>query len=388
MRKALLILGLMGGCKPSNEEAQTQQAQVESPQEIITKVSLGNIDFVFEADSGFTEREKSLVEDCMQKAYARLSQTLGDEVMQFPEHKTVKVHKIDPKINRGSVEFGEAEIKLNKNLEPELQNKSLGEIGLNIGEISDPNLANEFIHLFAQGSFFWSEAFYEGMVYGLINHLYPNYYSSLPDFHLNVVRQKCVATLFEKGWDYDYSVNSSLGEGIADEGLQRLIHSEWAIVWGDFISKHPEFPKRFFSLVLEERKKGKLDFSRDELWQMAQQAEPNFEGWHNSIGASIKPIEAQTALYAVETGSSQFSVFNFTSIPTSTPNGHLHAGSIEQKLTGQAILLDPSNQAIWEIPQGPFARVTVPGIPNLRENSVSIAGKTIPFLDSSKCQPK
>jgi hypothetical protein len=322
----------------------------------------------------------------MEAAYLRLSQTLGSEVMQFLEHTEVRVYKKDQKEVRGSVGFGNPTFKLNSKLKPELQNDSLGTIELSIGEISEPNIAHEFAHLFAQSSYFLSEAFSDGMVYGLINYLYPNYYNSMPDFHIRVVRQKCVATLFEKGWDYD-GVDTGFGGGL-DEGLAKLVHSQWAIIWADFIAEHPEFPKRFFNLVLEERKKGKLDFSRDELWDMAKHAEPDFEQWHTSKGASIRPIEAQTAFYMVVTGPAQVSVFNFTANQTDISDGRLHAGSIKQTRNGQSSLLDPDGKIKGDIPITSFVRIDIPNIPAIQSHSIIVEGTKVPFLDSATCKEK
>lgn len=388
MRKAFLALTLLS-CTPTTtgRDIPSSREQQESRQIDIQKVSLGNIDFMFAPDSGFTEEEKLALRGHMEQAYARLSQTLGNDAMQFLTHTEISVRKTDSKEARGQTKFGDPTFKLNDKLELELQNDSLGKIELFIGEISEPNVAHEFTHLFAQSSYFLSEAFSEGMVYGLINHLYPNYYSSLPDFFIEVVRQKCVAAVFDKGWDYD-DADTAWGKGVQDQGLQKLLHSEWAIVWGDFIAKHPEFPKRFFALILEERKKGKLDFSRDELWAIAEQVEPDFNEWRNTNGASVKPIEAQAPFFMVVTGVDQFSIFNLTAQGKDTSDGKLHAGFIKQAQTGESILINPGGQAVGGIPTVPFGRITIPGIPELENHSVTINATTVPFIDSSTCRPK
>lgn len=386
MYKALLALNLLA-CAPDKGETPPNASEKQELQEAtIEQITLGNVDFIFEANSGFTEQEKTLLKNHMEAAHAKLSKSLGEKVMKFPKQTKVKVHKIGTQEARGRVQLGNTDVKFTKELKPKLQGDSLGEIGLFIGEISEPNIAHEFTHLFAQSSYFWSEAFYEGLVYGLINHLYPEYYSSLPDFHLALVRQKCVATLFEKGWDYDQA-DIAVGKGINDRVLKKLLHSEWAIMWADFITEHPEFPKRFFSLVLEEREKGKLDFSRDELQEIAQHAEPDFGKWLAQKGSSAMPIEGQDAFYMVETGKDQFSIFNFTATPTETSSGKLHAGHMEQARKGSSVIVSPGHPG-GPIPTTAFGKIDAPGISRMPSYSVVVNGTTVPFLDSTTCEEK
>ena len=387
MSKAFLVLTLLS-CTPDNQKDLSSVPKQQEVQPIdIQKVPLGSIDFVFPTDSGFTEQEKIALKTHMERAYGRLSQTLGDDVMQFPVQAQISVRKIDSNEARGQTKFGDPTFKLTDKLELELQNDSLGSIELFIGEISEPNVAHEFVHLFAQSSYFLSEAFGEGMVYGLINHLYPDYYSSSPDFFLGLVRQKCVAALFDKGWDYDQA-DIAWEKGIQDDGLHKLVLSQWAVSWGDFITKHPDFPKRFFNLILEQRKKKKLDFSRKELLEIAQQADPAFKEWHDTLGASIKPIEEQAPFFMVETGNDQFSIFNLTAHAAHTSDGRLYPGFIEQARPGGTTLVNPSGEAVADLPSTPFVRVDIPGIPELQKHTVVIEGTTVPFLDSSSCQPK
>jgi len=342
--------------------------QVESSPDLkeTADIVLGNIGFKFDESLG--RRDRARFKRLARRAYVKLSDDFGEAVMTRPEFLLVPVSTGDIAEARGRVQLQTIDLICTEDNEfvhnPDVAPS--GEIKMTISEFKEANIAHEFMHLFAQGAFFGSDAFTEGMVYGYIHSKYPDYYPQAKGLFFQEAQHPALVRLLDTGVDTNF-IDKQRGGGALDSDLDKLRHSRWGIVWAEFIRSHPEFLKLFSQGVMEERNAGKLYFPKRELIDIATAAESSFPAWLSGPGRSNIDIASERRdIFVARTSRDTFRVVNTGFIPGSQKSGKIIPATITTGYTSRepVVIKFKSGMQVHEggrFPLQSFTQVNMPG---------------------------
>jgi hypothetical protein len=331
-----LLLLTTGACnepEPSRVEPTELLESLVVEEKQPRDIALGPVNL--QLDEAWTEDEVRQFRVLAEKVFARLTTELGSEIMNQLEPLFVPVLKGDIKEIRGRVGLQTLTFVYDENIEPQvdLNVEPTGGLNLTLSELSEGNIAHEFMHLFAQGSYFGSDGFSEGMIYGYIHMLYPDYYPNAAGMYFNEVKSPCIAALMDKGVDTHF-FDVQRGGGVQDPTLDKIRDSHWGIVWSEYLKAHPRFIKAFFEKIKTEREKGTLYFSKEELIKIAISADPEFMLWMESEGSSNNDISKEERnIFFTRTAPDEYYVVNAHFFPGSKGDGEIIPSVISHGFT-------------------------------------------------------
>lgn len=278
----------------------------EAPELVLNQIELGNVTFVLEEDSGLSHDEKRELFAMLERAYNRLVQEFGAELMTYQEPFTLPV-VIDHSVSEVVASLLHSPIR---NADGELIDTKYTEFLVN--HFEESTFAHELFHLYLERGDFRSAAFSEGHAHAVTNDLY----SSNPDldYALEYIHEPAINGILDRPWDYAPSDGTFPNEAIA-LSLYAFLHPHWGVLWGDFFETHPQFLADFYR-NLHDRDKGV--WKKEDLVSLAIEVEPDFEGWLEGDGHSVKNLhEAPSfkAVGAIAHGDSTVLTFNMAYYP-------------------------------------------------------------------------
>jgi hypothetical protein len=362
--------------EPSSHEAIVAPVAVETAPS--RTVLLGSINLKLAGN--WTDEEVSQFKDLATKAHVKLTSSLGANVMTHESPITVPVYKSEIDGFRGAVSLQTAQYAFNDDFSVKLDNSVplRGEVHMTIGELSEANIAHEFIHLFAQHVFMMSEGFWEGIAYGLTHNLYPEYYPNIDEFYMDDVQHPCVNQLFTDGWDFSV-FDSNMNGGIQDYRTLKMVYSNWTLIWSDFIKSHPKFLEAFFTRLKEERSRGPLVFNRSDLHQLAIEVEPEFADWIAGAGASLNGMaDRSPTQFTARIDHDTMAVVNLQTYSEVISDGHVTPGYSRPDSLTKPSIHDANGAEIATLPVNGFLLV----------NSPLIASQTLDFRRDGNSIPE
>jgi len=275
-RELLQVLGVAGASilLPACKKKEDKVPETKEVNEIV----LGNVRFYLKNPATISKDKKVELFATLKRAYGKLKGYLGNEAMTYPEPISVPIEL--KKIVDGRAPIGMTHLSVENGKYDNDGNVVLDKrqkaVLLSLNSIAEHNVAHEFVHLYAQGTAFWTEAFWEGHAHAIENTLYPP--SKSDDSFYKLLENKGINKLLDYGLDYSQS-DRTLGAGIKSPLLDRMVVTKWELAWRDFIKTEPDFFKKFYKEVAKQKNEGKTSFSKTDLIRIGEMASSKFGKW-------------------------------------------------------------------------------------------------------------
>lgn len=275
----------IAGCK-GDEPKKPKPRRPELVPEV-KEIKLGNVRFVLEKyPTNFSSAERARLFANMKRAYDKLSEYFGVDLMAFESAMTLPIH-IDPKMGaEGQVVFQDTTYIDREGLPHQ---RNIVYQSFNLKSIDEDNLAHEMTHLFLQRCSFYSMAFTEGHGYAMQEVLYGKRWGN--ELPIAAAYVDGVSDILNVGLDFNRVDVEPFKGGLKDHMLEMVAYGKWRRVWSDFVKEHPDFLKNFYKRVAELRNGGKTYFPKADLVSVASEVLDDFHDWYRSgKGRSLQDL--------------------------------------------------------------------------------------------------